>query len=220
MNFLCLSIKKSIMESTHNENQEEDEVAMFDLSLKKKKKKKSETTEKKEEQNPPEEVEEDYTYINLLERLMNKLREDRPSLTNKKKKVVIPLAEVVRAGKRSIWANFSITCSILRRPPEHVSAFIASELSAEISINGQTQLVIKGKFNNKQIESVVKKYILEYVSCSSCHQLETTMTKDPITRIIFVTCENCQASTSRSNISTHRTTHSTTSNTSSIKTIS
>jgi translation initiation factor 2 subunit 2 len=194
------------MESTHHENQEEDEVAIFDLSLKKKKKKKSESSEKeKEKPTESNEEEEDYSYVYLLDRLMNKLREDHPKLANKKKQVVvIPLAEVIRAGKRSIWANFAATCSIIRRPPEHVSAFIASELSTEISVNGQTQLVIKGKYNNKQIESIVTKYIVEYVTCSSCRQLDTTMTKDPITRILMVKCENCHTSRSKANISAHR----------------
>ena len=56
----------------------------------------------------------------------------------------------------------------MRRAPDHVFQFMMAELGTEGSIDGNKRLVIRGKFVPKYIESLLRKYILEYVSCHMC----------------------------------------------------
>ena len=51
-----------------------------------------------------------------------------------------------------------LTCR-LHREPKHLMAFLMAELGTSGSIDGSNQLIIKGKFMQKQVESVLKKYI-------------------------------------------------------------
>ena len=46
-------------------------------------------------------------------------------------------------------------------------AFLMAELGTSGSIDGSNQLIIKGKFMQKQVESVLKKYISESL-CRTC----------------------------------------------------
>ena len=47
----------------------------------------------------------------------------------------------------------------MRRQPDHVIQFLFAELGTSGSMDGSQRLVIKGRFQPKQIESVLKKYI-------------------------------------------------------------
>jgi translation initiation factor 2 subunit 2 len=43
-----------------------------------------------------------------------------------------------------------------------------AELGTEGSLDGNQRLVVKGRYVHRQIESLLKKYIMEYVSCHMC----------------------------------------------------
>lgn len=78
----------------------------------------------------------------------------------------------------------------MRRAPDHVFQFMMTELGTEGSIDGNKRLVIRGKFLPKYIESLLRKYILEYVSCHMCRCFEkTNLTKDSVSRLYFLHCE-------------------------------
>ena len=47
----------------------------------------------------------------------------------------------------------------MRRQPDHVIQFLFSELGTSGSIDGNQRLVIKGRFQQKQVENVLKRYI-------------------------------------------------------------
>lgn len=64
------------------------------------------------------------------------------------------------------------------------------------SIDGQQRLVIKGKFIPKYIEKLLTKYIIEYVTCQMCRSFNTTLTKDSVSRLHFVHCQDCGSSRS------------------------
>ena len=56
-------------------------------------------------------------------------------------------------------------------------------------MDGNQRLVIKGRFQQKQIETVLKKYIVEYVTCKICKSAETLLSKE--NRLYFVQCQTC-----------------------------
>lgn len=183
-------------------NEEESElIPDFDLSKKKKKKKVEivktidETEDKKEEIDS----ERDYDYVELLERAFKQLRADNPNHA-KRKRYTIPVPQLAKAGQKTMWTNFCDTIKMIGRQPEHVCSFFIAELATEGSMDAKLNLLLKGRYNTKNIESVLKKYLTEYVTCQTCHQPDTTLLRDPITRLYFVKCESCKSQRSAAQI--------------------
>lgn len=81
---------------------------------------------------------------------------------------------------RSAWTNFKDICVSLKRSPEHILSFYLAELGTTGAIDGSDRLMLKGKFQPKYIESLLRKYITEYVQCHMCRNTETELTRDPI----------------------------------------
>jgi len=178
---------------------DEDVAAMFDLSKKKKKKKK-----KKEDKastmastgGAAVDDATDYTYAELLSRVMAQLHANNPELTEKRRYVMKP-PQLMRVGtKKTLWVNYQEICKMMRRSTEHVFQFFMAELGTEGSIDGNQRLVIRGKYVPKYIESLLRKYISEYITCQMCRSPNTELTRDSVTRLYFVTCQDCGSSRS------------------------
>jgi translation initiation factor 2 beta subunit (eIF-2beta)/eIF-5 len=91
--------------------------------------------------------------------------------------------------------------------PEHVIAFLFAEMGTTGSVDGAGRLVIRGRFQQKQIENVLRRYmgnffskhivyffsslapLVEYVTCKTCKSPDTLLTKE--NRIFFMACESC-----------------------------
>ncbi|XP_011505242.1 PREDICTED: eukaryotic translation initiation factor 2 subunit 2 [Ceratosolen solmsi marchali] len=188
---------------------EEHEVEDFDLSLdfsknlKKKKKKKKDLDELMAEERKENEVNDneepsqwvgsdrDYTYDELLARVFNIMKEKNPDMmAGKKQKFVMRPPQVVRIGtKKTSFSNFTEICKTLHRQPKHLLDFLLAELGTSGSVDGNSQLIIKGRFQQKQIENVLRRYIKEYVTCHTCRSPDTILQKD--TRLFFLQCESC-----------------------------
>jgi translation initiation factor 2 subunit 2 len=112
--------------------------------------------------------ERDYNYTELLERVFSLLHEKNPALSTRKR-YSMPPPQLVRVGTRkTMWTNFAQICALMHRQPEHVMSFLLAELGTDGSIDGNQRLVIKGRYQPKQAESLLKKYIVEYVTCHMC----------------------------------------------------
>uniref|UniRef100_A0A671M8K2 Eukaryotic translation initiation factor 2 subunit 2 n=1 Tax=Sinocyclocheilus anshuiensis TaxID=1608454 RepID=A0A671M8K2_9TELE len=135
--------------------------------------------------------ERDYTYDELLSRVFNIMREKNPDMVaGEKRKFVMKPPQVVRVGtKKTSFVNFT-----------DISCFLITELNLDGSIDGNNQLVIKGRFQQKQIENVLRRYIKEYVTCHTCRSPDTILQKD--TRLYFLQCETCHSRCSVASIKT------------------
>lgn len=192
------------------EQQEDEVIDDLDLDIdfsktKKKKKKKNieelvlEDDSKGDDQENVEDVcgdlwsgtDRDYTYDELLERVFDIMREKNPSMVSgKKQKFIMRPPQVVRIGtKKTSFANFTEICKTLHRQPKHLLDFLLAELGTSGSVDGNSQLIIKGRFQQKQIENVLRRYIKEYVTCHTCRSPDTILQKD--TRLFFLQCETC-----------------------------
>lgn len=185
----------------------ETELETLDFSLmsKKKKKKKTGIVDTDDHDKGAEEGDEgsrssgqvwedsdrDYTYDELLKRVFDTMRLKNPDMVaGEKKKFVMKPPQVMRVGtKKSSFSNFAEICKMLHRQPKHLLDFLLAELGTNGSIDGNNQLIIKGRFQQKQIESVLRRYIKEYVTCHTCRSPETILQKD--TRLYFLQCETC-----------------------------
>ncbi|EEB10120.1 eukaryotic translation initiation factor 2 subunit beta, putative [Pediculus humanus corporis] len=177
----------------------------MDFSKTKKKKKKKKDLDELVAEEEKEKVEEkdndvnltwsgsdrDYTYDELLTRVFDILRDKNPNMVaDKKQKFVMRPPQVVRIGtKKTSFANFTDFCTTLHRQPKHLLDFLLAELGTSGSVDGNSQLIIKGRFQQKQIENVLRRYIKEYVTCHTCRSPDTILRKD--TRLFFLQCETC-----------------------------
>eukprot|EP00581_Thalassiosira_minuscula_P014182 CAMPEP_0183722556 /NCGR_PEP_ID=MMETSP0737-20130205/14474_1 /TAXON_ID=385413 /ORGANISM="Thalassiosira miniscula, Strain CCMP1093" /LENGTH=238 /DNA_ID=CAMNT_0025952743 /DNA_START=108 /DNA_END=824 /DNA_ORIENTATION=+ len=143
----------------------------------------------------------DYTYEDMLDRVMGILHAQNPDLIEKKRRTMKP-PQLTRVGtKKTLWVNFQEICTMMQRSPQHVFQFFMAELGTEGSIDGNQRLVIRGKYVPKYIESLLRKYIVSYVTCEMCRSPNTELTRDPATRLNFCKCHDCGSSRSVAPIS-------------------
>ncbi|KAI0209438.1 Eukaryotic translation initiation factor 2 subunit 2 [Lamellibrachia satsuma] len=133
----------------------------------------------------------EYTYDELLNRVFDIMRERNPEMVaGEKRRFIMKPPQVLRVGtKKTSFSNFADICKMLHRQPKHLLAFLLAELGTSGSIDGNNQLIIKGRFQQKQIENVLRRYIKEYVTCHTCRSPDTILQKD--TRLYFLQCETC-----------------------------
>jgi len=203
------------------DDEEADVAAMLDLSKKKKKKKKKDTGDKKSsskagsngadlsgqaamlaEQDQAQETEDtydrkaEYTYEELLDRVVDILQKNNPSFNEKKKRNIKPPQLQLMGSKKTLWVNYQEICTMMQRTPEHVYAFFMAELGTEGSIDGNNRLIIRGKYVPKYIESLLRKYVVEYVTCEMCRSPNTDLQRDGASRLYFLHCTDCGSSRS------------------------
>mmetsp|Transcript_132954 Transcript_132954/g.331697 ORF Transcript_132954/g.331697 Transcript_132954/m.331697 type:complete len:211 (-) Transcript_132954:216-848(-) len=141
-----------------------------------------------------------FTYEELLARLYHIIEDKNPSLGTAKKYVMKP-PQVVRVGSKKVgWVNFSEICQIMKRPVDHVMQFVLAEFGTEGSITGDGQFILKGAYKEKHAESLLRKYIKEFVTCEMCKSPNTELNRDSSTRLYVVSCGNCGASRSATSI--------------------
>jgi len=130
------------------------------------------------------------------------MREKNPELqAGEHKKYVMKPPQVLRHGsKKTSFANYLEICRMLHRPVKHVQDFLMAELGTSGSVDGYNQLLIRGRFQQKSIEGVLKRYIKEYVTCHTCKSAETLLQKEG--RLHFLQCETCGSRCSVASIKT------------------
>lgn len=203
-------LKESLPEEKE-ENAEEEDLDLDSFGTKKKKKKKKKDIDLDVLDNEEEDKENegaadssdpwtgsdrDYTYPELLNRVFGIMRDKNPEMVaGEKKKFVMRPPQVVRVGsKKTAFANFSEIAKMLHRQPKHLLAFLFAELGTSGAVDGSNQLIMKGRFQQKHIENVLRRYIKEYVTCHTCRSPDTILNKE--TRLFFLQCMTCHSSCS------------------------
>lgn len=203
-------LKESLPEE---ENEVEDDLDLTDFGDKKKKKKRSkkkdlddligdDDKDEQQDENPWMESDRDYTYEELLQRVFSIMRDKNPDMVDGRgKKFIMRPPQVVRVGaKKTAFANFTEIAKIMHRQPKHLLAFLFAELGTSGAIDGSNQLIMKGRFQQKHIENVLRRYIKEYVTCHTCRSPDTILNKE--TRLFFLQCMTCHSSCSVQTIKT------------------
>lgn len=138
----------------------------------------------------------DYTYKELAGRIFSLIARPEERTVYKMKPPV-----VYREGtKKTVWVNFPEICKIMNRSPEHVMAYVLAEVGSTGSIDGSGRLVLRGRFQPKHVENLLRSYIGEYVKCHTCKGPETVLKKE--NRLLFVACEKCGSTRSVAAIKT------------------
>ncbi|GKT60362.1 domain found in if2b if5 [Colletotrichum tofieldiae] len=124
------------------------------------------------------------SYSLLLNRFFHQLSQKNPDhALSGSKSYKIPPPQCMREGnKKTIFANIAEICKRMKRTEEHVTAYLFSELGTSGSVDGSRRLVIKGRFQQKQLENVLRKYISK--------SADTELSKGE-NRLYFITCNSC-----------------------------
>jgi len=132
------------------------------------------------------------SYELLLSRFFTHLAQKNPDhASSGSRSYKIPPPQCLREGnKKTIFANIAEICKRMKRTDEHVTSYLFAELGTSGSVDGSRRLVIKGRFQQKQIENVLRRYIMEYVTCKTCRSPDTELNKGE-NRLYFITCNSC-----------------------------
>jgi len=207
------TINMKELEEALPDDKADDDVDLETFGKKKKKKRNKDNDEAAQDDNKENEADagpsdawteqdRDYTYDELLQRVYNIIKDKNPdSVIGEKKKFVMRPPQVVKVGaKKTAFVNFTEIAKMLHRQPKHLLAFLFAELGTTGAIDGSNQLIMKGKFQQKHIENVLRRYIKEYVTCHTCRSPETILNKE--TRLFFLQCMTCHSRCSVQTIKT------------------
>ena len=103
----------------------------------------------------------DYQYAELLERVFDIMRAKNPGMVQgERRKFVMKPPQVIRLGsKKSGFINFIEICKLMHRQSDHVLNYLFAELGTTGNLDGSEVLVLKGRFQQRQMESVLRRYI-------------------------------------------------------------
>ncbi len=168
-----------------------DKEILDEFSLRKPKKnknKKEKELETSESTDKPE-----YSYQELLGRVYSSMEINQIQVIKQNKSLKIPFVQRV-SSKKTGWMNFNDCCSSIGRDKSLIINYLTSELSTEASIDGNGVLLIRGIYTQKNIENILRKFVVNFVQCSVCKSLETSIRKEQSTRINFLDCNTCKSS--------------------------
>lgn len=138
--------------------------------------------------------ESEYSYTDLLQRLKHLQHPNGEKEEEKRKLPAIMLAKI--GTKKTMFATFPQTCKEMQRDLQHVMSYFLAELACEGSLDSQDRLVLKRRCLPHEIESVLRKYVENYVQCRTCKRPDTVLTRDPVLRLQFLECTRCHSKTS------------------------
>lgn len=105
---------------------------------------------------------------------------------------VVPRADSLIQGKKTVMKNFSTLMKDLRRDKKHFLKYLMKETGAPITENNNN-LIIGGKVNSMAMNKIIENYFKQFVLCSECGKPDTKIISEHGTKIMK--CEACGAIT-------------------------
>jgi len=129
-----------------------------------------------------------YNYEWLLNRAYSSL--PKKTFMKRKERFVIPRAEVIISGKKTFITNFKQICETVNRDPKIVLKFLLKELGSPGEFTDQAA-IIQGEFPSKTINTLVNRFVKDYVICPVCNSPDTILIKER--KIMYLKCMACGA---------------------------
>jgi translation initiation factor 2 subunit 3 len=130
-------------------------------------------------------TESEYDYVNTLDKLYEQVH----IAHSHKEKIVLPFPEVIYKNTYTTIVNFDRIASALNIVPSILGQYIFIEIGArKFSINGQNQLILKGRINAQQFTKVLSSYTRS-IKCENCGSLDTQVHR--ILRVKQQVCDKC-----------------------------
>eukprot|EP00758_Cryptobia_borreli_P006546 Tbor_TRINITY_DN5175_c2_g3::TRINITY_DN5175_c2_g3_i1::g.26320::m.26320/K03238/EIF2S2; translation initiation factor 2 subunit 2 len=117
-----------------------------------------------------------YTYYDMMDRISKLLGDKHGHRTHKD----IPAPMLDKIGtKKTVINNFGLICDALDRTPKEVQLFFEHEKATTSTLDQNNMLILKlQRVKQHDMEATLRKYIDQYVKCSSCGSINTQLVKD------------------------------------------
>lgn len=120
-----------------------------------------------------------------------------------RKRYKLPLPSIQRFPKQTFWINTADMCIALEAMscsvpsitgvalslPDFFQAYIRDELSTSLSVKPEGGFMIKGKYSDNVLRSIMEKFLREYRTCKQCRGSVTNLFKSD--GIIKMYCGGC-----------------------------
>ncbi len=90
--------------------------------------------------------------------------------------VRIPFVKLGKENRNIIWSNINEFAKSINRTPAELGNHLSKETLLNVTISANGLRIYKTNINSAKIESILKKYIKEYVVCGQCKSLNTNAT--------------------------------------------
>lgn len=105
-------------------------------------------------------------------------------------KARLPIPKAVYLNTYTTISNFGEICAKLSSSTQDVGKYVHSELGARSwSINAQHQLILKGRWNENKVMTVLKPFIV-YRRCNNCKSMDTSIISDKNVKKLL--CKDCK----------------------------
>ncbi len=127
-------------------------------------------------------------YKELLERARSQL----PEKVFEQSRFEIPIIRSVVEGNKTFIVNIREILETINREENHFLKFMAGELATSVTMEG-ARAVFAGKHARVTLQSLLERYVKEYVICNECSKPDTKLVAE--SRILWKRCDACGAST-------------------------
>jgi translation initiation factor 2 beta subunit (eIF-2beta)/eIF-5 len=97
------------------------------------------------------------------------------------------------SNRTTTVSNFTAVCRSFGRDSkdniDYIKTFLDKEMSLVSSLNGKSQLVIKGRVDNDKFKRSLRKYFDHCVKCHICGSHSTTIIKNG--KLYYTDCSQC-----------------------------
>lgn len=135
----------------------------------------------------------DTLYVQLLDEIYETISENNELFGNKNTNISKP--DIKYQNRKTFWFNYGKNCEQINRTVVQLKKFFEKELAVETSINEKSNLILRGKYNFNLIASTYKKYIKNYVQCTTCKSFNTEIVRNSSNRLDYLKCLNPKCNT-------------------------
>lgn len=129
-----------------------------------------------------------YTQEELINMAMDGLK-----AMSKREKLGVKLPTINHTRHKTTIINFKGMCDGLNRgskeDTEYIKRYIEKETGKASSINIKNDLTLEKRETNEKLESVIKRYIKDFVLCKTCSSQVTSIVK--IGKLRYIKCNRC-----------------------------
>lgn len=131
----------------------------------------------------------EYSYEELLNRAFNML----PKKEMEAGLFIVPKAEVINVGNKTIIRNFRHIVERLNREPRLLMKYFVKELAVPGIIDESGSLVLQGRFSLMIINKLIERFVKLYVICPTCGSHYTELHREG--KVFKLKCLACGAET-------------------------
>ena len=134
-----------------------------------------------------------FSYDQMLARITHILTQNDPYSKETNKLQLQPIQFDKVGSKKFKWSNFREFANSLNRQAEHMAQFVGAGLGIEPILQEEALLMEGRRFDKESLQTITRKYILDYVKCPFCSSTSTDLYRDSSIREYILKCNACQS---------------------------